>query len=78
MQKWRYDVIELDFRGQGTHEGVEDGRVLQATLEELGTEGWELVNAQIVGKMVYLFLKIPVIEPVNVSAKGRKPRRLST
>lgn len=74
MQKWRYDVIELDFRGQGTHEGIEDGRALQATLEELGTEGWELVNAQISDKLVYLFLKMPVVEPLNAPATDRKSR----
>lgn len=62
MQKWRYDVVEMDFRGEHTHEGLDDRRKLFATLEEFGSEGWELVNAQIVGEMTYLFLKTPMLE----------------
>ena len=62
MQKWQYDVVEIDFRDANTHEGFDDIRNLLATLETAGAEGWELVNAQIVGGLTYLFLKTPVVE----------------
>ena len=57
MRKWRYDVVELDFREGNADERLDDRRKLVTTLDEFGAEGWELVNAQIVGEMAYLFLK---------------------
>ena len=62
MQKWHHDVVELDWRDEHTHEGQDDRRKLLATLEEAGSGGWELVNAQIVGVKTYLYLKSPVME----------------
>ena len=69
MQKWQYDVVELDFRGADTHDGLDDRRTLLTTLEEFGAQGWELVNAQVVGEKTYLFLKTPVIELHSSSQK---------
>ncbi|MCY1249766.1 hypothetical protein D9M72_633320 [compost metagenome] len=69
MQKWQYDVIEMDFREAHTNEGLDDRRKLLAALDQSGSDGWELVNAQIVGGLTYLFLKTPVVELGNAQEK---------
>jgi hypothetical protein len=72
MQKWLYDIIQMNLRSEHTHEGLDDRRKMLQTLEEQGQEGWELVSVQMAAEQVYLFLKTPL---ADAAAGSMKPQR---